>query len=216
MFKIKLPISYTSAMRVKICGITRPEDALASEAAGADALGLNFASFSKRFVTVEQAEAIVAPLGPFISLVGVFVDAPLDFVLETAQHLKLSAVQLHGHEDAHYALEVSAHVPVIKAVSFKVGLEPEAFADFPATALMLDGLSPGSGAAFSWTEATAWAGLPHLILAGGLTPETVAAGIRALRPYTVDVASGVEASPGIKDETKLHDFVRAAKAASDL
>lgn len=205
---------YTSAMRVKICGLTRPEDALASEAAGADAIGLNFAPVSKRFVSVKQAEAIVAPLGPFIGKVGVFVDAPMDFVLETAKQLELSAVQLHGNEDAQYAREVAAHVPVIKAVRFEAGLMPNAFADYPASALLLDGLKPGSGEAFTWEAATAWVGLPHLILAGGLTPETVAEGIRVLRPYAVDVASGVEAGVGLKDPTKLQDFVRAAKAAS--
>lgn len=201
-------------MRVKICGLTRPEDALASEAAGADAIGLNFAPVSKRFVTAEQAEAIVAPLGPFIGRVGIFVDAPIEVVLKTARQLELSAVQLHGHEDAQYAREVAAHVPVIKAVRFEAGLTPEAFANYPASALLLDGLKPGSGEAFSWQAAAAWAGLPHLILAGGLTPETVAHGIRALRPYAVDVASGVEASVGIKDPAKLQDFVRVAKAAS--
>ncbi len=201
-------------MRVKICGLTRPEDALAAERAGADAIGLNFVPASKRFVTPEQAEAIIAPLGPFIATVGIFVDAPLPYVLETAARLGLDAAQLHGREDATYAREVAAHVPVIKAVRFRSGLEPEAFRDYPARALLLDGLSPGSGQAFAWHEAAGWAGWPRLILAGGLTPETVAEGIRVMRPYAVDTASGVESSAGIKDEVKLQDFVRAARAVS--
>lgn len=201
-------------MRVKICGITRPQDALATEAAGADAIGLNFAPTSKRRVSLEHAEAIVAPLGPFIARVGIFVDAPQAQVLEITERLRLSAVQLHGAEDADYAAALRPAVQVIKAVRFVPGLEPAAFRDFPADALLLDGVAPGSGEAFAWEVATAWVGLPHLILAGGLTPETVAAGIRTFRPYCVDVASGVEASPGIKDPLKLQDFVSAAKATS--
>lgn len=201
-------------MRVKICGITRPEDALAAEAAGADAIGLNFALGSKRRVSVPQAQRILAPLGPFIARVGIFVDAPLESVLETAQQLRLSAVQLHGNEQAHYAAKLSSQVQVFKAIRFTAGLKPEAFADFPTAALLLDGLSPGSGEAFAWEAASAWVGLPRLVLAGGLTPATVAAGIRALRPYAVDVASGVESSTGVKDHAALQDFVRAAKTVS--
>lgn len=201
-------------MRVKICGLTLPEDALAAEAAGADAVGLIFAPASKRRVSLEQAREVIAPLGPFIARVGVFVDAPLEEVLETARQIRLSAVQLHGNEDADYAAAVRAERQVIKALRFHEGLEPDDYADYPADALFLDGVKPGSGEVFSWAAATAWVGYPKLVLAGGLTPETVASGIRALRPYTVDVASGVEVRPGRKDHAKIAAFVRAAKSVS--
>jgi phosphoribosylanthranilate isomerase len=199
-------------MRVKICGITRPQDALAAEAAGADAVGLIFAERSKRRVTLAQAAVISAALGPFTARVGVFVDAPLAQIHEAVHELRLSAVQLHGAESADYALALQPTVQVIKAVSFSPGLTPEAVAGFPADALLLDGVRPGGGEAFSWRDAAAFAGTPHLILAGGLTPDTVAAGIATLKPWAVDVASGVESSAGIKDPTKIQDFVRAAKS----
>ncbi len=201
-------------MRVKICGITRPEDALAAEAAGADAVGLIFAPGSKRQVTLEQAAQITAPLGPLVARVGVFVDAPLEVVLKAVRALRLSAVQLHGSEDASYAEALRSQVTIIKAVRFQAGVGPDAFVAFPADALFLDGPTPGGGEAFTWAEASAWRGHPRLILAGGLNADTIAAGIRALRPYAVDVASGVESRAGIKDHVKLQDFVSAAKTAS--
>lgn len=201
-------------MRVKICGLTRPEDALAAEAAGADAVALNFAPGSKRQVTLEQAAQIIAPLGPLITRVGVFVDAPLEMVLEAVRALRLSAVQLHGSEDAGYAAALRSQVTLIKAVRFQPGIGPDAFATFPADALLLDAPTPGGGEAFAWNEAAAWRAHPRLILAGGLNADTVGAGIRALEPYAVDVASGVESRAGIKDHEKLQDFVRAAKMAS--
>ena len=199
-------------MKVKICGITRTEDALAAEAAGADAIGLIFAERSKRRVTLTQAGAISAALGPFIARVGVFVDAPLDAVYEMVSALRLTAVQLHGHEDAAYAAALCPQVRVIRAVPFTPDLSLEAFSAGPADAFLLDGVNPGSGETFSWRAASGLAAVPRLILAGGLTPANVAAGIRLLKPYGVDVASGVESSAGIKDPEKIQDFVRAAKA----
>ncbi len=200
-------------MRVKICGITRPEDALCAEQAGADAIGLIFAGQSKRLVTLKQAAAISAAVGPLLTRVGVFVDAPLDFVLEAVAKLKLHAVQLHGQEDAAYARQLSPRVNVIKAVSFRPNLEVAVLKCFPAEAILLDGLKPGSGESFDWTQAASFKNFPRLILAGGLNPVNVAAGIAALKPYAVDVSSGVESSPGIKDSGKIQDFVRAVKQA---
>ncbi len=200
-------------MRVKICGVTRPEDARAAEAAGADAVGLIFAERSKRRVTLEQAEAISAVLGPFIARVGVFVDAPLSTVKEAVSALRLTVVQLNGHEDAAYADALRPLVQVVRAVSFTPDLNLEALSAFRADAFLLDGLNPGSGETFSWRAATGLAGAPGFILAGGLTPANVAAGIQLLKPYAVDVASGVESSVGIKDPRQIQDFVRAAKAS---
>lgn len=200
-------------MRVKICGITRVEDALMAERAGADAIGLIFAEGSKRRVGLEQAAAVSAALGPFIVRVGVFVDAPLAAVEAAVEAAGLQAVQLHGDEDAAYAERLMARVRVIKAVSVGAGFDASAWRGFPVHALLVDGLLPGSGERFDWERAADLRGFPRLILAGGLTPHNVAEGIRALRPYAVDVASGVESSPGIKDRTRVQDFVRAARSA---
>ena len=203
-------------VRVKICGITRPEDALAAEAAGADAVGLIFAPRSKRRVTLQQAQLICSALGPFIAKVGVFVDAPLDEVLLTARQLRLNAVQLHGDETSDYAQALRCEVQVIRAFSFTPELDVGALLAFPADATLLDGLVPGSGAAFSWADAAALKGYSRLVLAGGLTPGNVGAGIGALEPYAVDVASGVESITGVKDPTKIQDFVHHAKNAPNL
>lgn len=198
-------------MRVKICGITRVEDALAAEAGGADAVGLIFWPRSRRVVTLSQAEAISEVLGPFIARVGVFLDAPLAEVLKTALALKLDAVQLHGREEPDYAERVREQVRVIKAFAYTPSLTPEALAAYPADAVLLDAPMPGGGQAFDWRAGERFRGLSRLILAGGLTPDNVAEGIAAFMPYGVDVASGVEVAPGIKSAEKIRAFVRAAK-----
>jgi phosphoribosylanthranilate isomerase len=207
-----LGMAYSSSVsvRVKICGITRAEDAVAAEQAGADAVGLIFAEHSKRRVTLEQALTISRSVGPFISRVGVFVNHPLHELEEIAQTLKLNAVQLHGQEDAIYAKSVGKNYRVIKAISFQ-NQDPKDLLNFPVEAILLDGLRPGSGETFDWSVASSFKGFPNLILAGGLTPANVKAGIEALKPYAVDTASGVENSPGIKNHAQLQDFVRAAK-----
>jgi phosphoribosylanthranilate isomerase len=200
----------SQSVRVKICGITRAEDAVAAERAGVDAIGLNFAESSKRRVTLEQALEISLSVGPFISRVGIFVNHPLHELEEIAQTLRLDTVQLHGQEDAIYAKSVAKNYRVIKAVSFQ-NQSPKDLLAFPADAILLDGLKPGSGETFDWSVASAFKRFPNLILAGGLTPGNVRAGIEALRPYAVDTASGVESSPGIKNPVQIQDFVRAAK-----
>jgi phosphoribosylanthranilate isomerase len=197
-------------VRVKICGITRAEDAIACEQAGVDAIGLNFIESSKRKVTLEQALTIVQSLGPFISRVGIFANQPVHEIEEIAQTLRLDTVQLHGQEDAIYAKSLSKHYRVIKAVSFQ-NQSPKELLEFPAEAILLDGLKPGSGEAFDWSVAKAFKGFPNLILAGGLNPNNVRAGIEALEPYAVDTASGVESSPGIKSHGLVRDFLRAVK-----
>ena len=199
-------------LRVKICGIARPEDAVAAEAAGADAIGLIFAERSRRFVEPDLARRISGAVGPFLTRVGVFVDADAGTIERTVREAKLDAVQLHGREPDALAELLRSRVRVIRAVPFGPSTTPAAFEGRPFDAVLLDGLRPGSGEAFDWDAARAWRGHPRLALAGGLAPDTVAAAVRALRPYAVDVASGVEASPGVKDPERIAAFVRNARA----
>ena len=161
-----------------------------------------------------QAAEISGALGPFVARVGVFVNAPIEEVFEAVRTLRLSAVQLHGQESAEYAAELRPHVQVIRAVSFHTGLDVERLKDFPADAFLIDGLEPGSGEQFGWGEAKSLQTLPRFILAGGLRPENVAEAVQTLNPYAVDVASGVEVSPGIKEKRKIQDFVRRARVVA--
>ena len=201
-------------VRVKICGVTRVEDARTAEAAGADAIGLIFAERSVRHLDLDRARSISAALGPFVTRVGVFLDQDEGTVREAVAAARLDAVQLHGDVSDELAAALRRDgVRVIRAVRFAPGLTPAAFEDRPFDAVLLDGVQPGSGTPFDWQAAAAWRGWPRLILAGGLRPETVAAGIEALAPYAVDVASGVEAAPGTKDPEAIRAFVREAYRA---
>ncbi len=199
-------------MRVKICGITRVQDALCAEEAGADAIGFIFVPNTKRFVTLEQAGKIAKELSPFIAKIGVFRDASLTTILEAVRVVGLSGVQLHGQESDAFCNEVAAHVPIIRAMSFKSGLELP-----PANTLLLDGLEPGSGQAFDWNalDASSLRGR-RWMLAGGLDLKNVAQAVRALQPWGVDVSSGVESAPGIKDHDKIRAFIGSARAAAAL
>ncbi len=199
-------------MRVKICGITNAQDALLAEHYGADAIGLIFVPESKRFVSAQQAKPISNALSPLINRVGVFRNSSLEHIREIAQELKLDTIQLHGHEDAVFAKALGRDHRVIKAISFSKALDLNELKAFPADALLLDGLKPGSGESFDWSQAAFLKAFPRLILAGGLTPENVQEAIAALRPYAVDLASGVEASVGKKDPVKLKTFISRAKA----
>ena len=200
-------------MRVKICGITSPADARMADEAGADAIGMIFVGWSKRAVDPARARAIAAAVRPFVTRVGVFADAPLAEVERTVETVGLDAVQLHGDESDTYAAELAERVPVpvVKAVRFAADLDRARLERFPAQAILLDAPRPGSGEAFSWRDAQHLAGMPRLILAGGLTPENVADGIAALAPYAVDVASGVERAPGVKDPERVRRFVDEAR-----
>lgn len=198
-------------MRVKICGLTRPQDAEAAQAAGADAIGLVFAPGSRRRITVEQALAVVAGLSPFVTRVGVFRNADLAEVRGAVARLRLDAVQLHGSESEAYAASLRPHVKVIRALAFRDHPHPDGYPGAEHDALMLDSSTPGSGEPFSWSAAGAWAGYPGLIVAGGLTPANVAEAVRTLSPFAVDVSSGVEVAPGVKSAELIDAFVRAAK-----
>ena len=197
-------------MLVKICGITRPEDALHAENAGADAVGLNFVPGTKRFISLERAREVLSVLGPFMARVGVFQNASLETVLETVQAVGLNVAQLHGQESDAFALEVQRIVPVLRAVKLEPGV-PFALPEV-GSAFLIDGPDPGSGQVADWNrlEVSKLAGRRWL-LAGGLTPENVEQAIRRLRPWGVDLSSGVESAPGIKDPAKVTAFIRAAK-----
>jgi phosphoribosylanthranilate isomerase len=193
-------------VRVKICGITRVEDAVAAESAGADGIGFVFVPGTKRHVTANAARLISDALGPFIARVGVFRDATLETVLETVERAGLSTVQLHDVTDG-FAEQVTARVSVIRALSHG--------AKIPGTGTVhVDAAEPGSGKTFDWDalelgalEGRRW------MLAGGLTPDNVADAVRRLQPWGVDVSSGVERAAGIKDAKKITAFVRAARGA---
>ena len=200
-------------MFVKICGITNEEDALLAVALGADAVGFIFAP-SPRWVPVGKVYDITRRLPPEILTVGVFRDEHPQRVIETVDRAGLKAAQLHGHETPDDVAEVMKSVrTVIKAVS--AGTTDAARADrFPTDLVLVDAPAPGSGRVFDWSLLGEVPVGPRLILAGGLTPENVAAGIAAARPWGVDVSSGVESSPGHKDPVKLRRFIAAAREAA--
>jgi phosphoribosylanthranilate isomerase len=200
--------------RVKICGITRLEDAVAAVRAGADALGFNFWPRSRRYLAPETARAIARRLPPFVTTVGVFVDPSRDEVLRAAEASGIQVVQLHGNEPP--SLASSLPLPVVKAIHVADASSLAALASYEVSAFLLDSASPGyggSGTAFDWDLAREVASSATVVLAGGLTPENVGQAVRRVRPWGVDVASGVESAPGVKDETRMTAFVRAAKEA---
>jgi phosphoribosylanthranilate isomerase len=199
--------------KVKICGITSLDDALVAVAAGADALGFVFFEKSPRNVDPEQAAAIIAQLPPFVQVVGLFVNAPLDLVNETADRCGLDIIQLHGDETPAYCDLVRRRVMKVFRVRGMESLAP--IADYRVSAYLLDAYSPnaygGTGSVFNWDCAIAAKQHGPVVLAGGLDPENVASAVAKVRPYGVDVSSGVEASPGKKDAELVRRFVEQAK-----
>lgn len=199
--------------RVKICGIRRLEDALAAVELGASALGFVFWPPSPRFLEPDQARAVIAKLPPFVSTVGVFVDQPPEYVSDVARGLKLGAVQLHGQEAVSSFSGLSQRV--IKAVPVADGVDAErAMAAVPAEAtVLLDAHDPiqrgGTGRTIDWTRAAALARQRPIILSGGLNADNVRVAIETVRPYAIDVSSGVESEPGVKDATKLRALFAA-------
>ena len=203
--------------RIKICGLTRPEDAAAAVSSGADAVGVVLAP-SKRQVTLDQAAAVFANVPPLVARIGVFVDAKADDVWEAVARLGLTAVQFHGDEAPETC--AAAPVPAIKAMRVAPGFDPAGLDAYRGTvaAFLLDtyvaGEQGGTGEAFDWVAVTGalpvWA---PVVLAGGLGPGNVGAAIRTLHPYAVDVSSGVEAAPGVKDHALVEAFAEAVRAA---
>lgn len=203
-------------VRSKICGITRIEDALLAIAAGADALGFVFYPQSPRAVTVAQAQSIIAALPPFVTTVGLFVNATRSELNELLSVLPLDLLQFHGDESPGDCAGYSR--PYIKALRVKSGDDIALLAApyAQASGILLDtyvpGIPGGTGAAFDWSLVPRHLSKP-IILAGGLTVQNVFAAIEQVQPYAVDVSGGVEISKGIKDAAKIEDFLREVRRA---
>lgn len=206
--------------RIKICGITRPEDGLAAARAGADAIGLVFYPKSPRAVTIAQARAIIEVLPAFVTTVALFVDAEHFVVQDILNEVPIDLLQFHGAESPVACAAYGR--PYIKAIRMRDDLDLTDIAGQyrggpnPARGLLLDTYSAnaagGTGEVFDWARVPAGLDLP-IILAGGLDPANVGEAILATRPYAVDVSSGVEAGKGIKDVGKMTAFIEAARQA---
>lgn len=203
-------------MFIKVCGITRAVDARHAAKHGATALGFVFWEKSPRWVSPEQAAAIIAELPPAMTTVGVFVNEPVEGIRAVVAQTGIRAVQLHGDEPPAYAAAVGC--PVFRAV--EVDEADRTCPAWPAeTTFLVDTLDPvrrgGTGMAVDWDRAAALARGWRVVLAGGLTPGNVAEAIAAVRPFGVDVASGVEEAPGVKDFDKVARFLANARNAFD-
>lgn len=201
-----------SGVRIKICGVTRAEDALAAVRLGADALGFNFWPGSKRHVDPAVARGIIARLPPFVTPVGVFVNQSEADLRAIAAESGIRIFQLHGDEPPELCARLP--LPVVKAIPVDQVKTLSKLLSYEVAAFLLDTPSRGyggSGEPFDWSLAEGVSEVAPVILAGGLTPENVAAAVRAVRPYAVDVASGVESSPGVKDMAKMSRFISAVR-----
>ncbi len=205
---------------IKICGITREQDALAAARCGAHAIGLVFYAQSPRYVTPARATELMRALPPFVMSVGLFVDASADEVTRTLAAARVDLLQFHGNESPAYCRQISRQcgVPYLKAARVRPGLDLLQYAhDYhDAKALLLDayveGAHGGTGSTFDWALIPKNLPLP-VVLSGGLTPENVTMAIQAVRPWAVDVSSGVEISKGIKDTAKIAAFVTGVRNA---
>lgn len=202
--------------RVKICGITRAEDMVAAQDLGADAIGLVFYEPSPRFVSADKAMQLSRLNNPFVTVVGLFVDATEEYVRNTLDQVQVDLLQFHGNESARYC--ESFGLPYIKAIAMKpeIDLNQCASTYNSAQGLLLDtyqaGLPGGSGKTFDWQRVSTDLDKP-IILAGGLNPENVARGISEVKPFAVDVSGGVESSKGIKDRTLIENFMKGVACA---
>lgn len=201
-------------MFVKVCGTTNESDALLAVALGADAIGFIFAPSPRQIAPVVAAD-IVRRLPPEVLTVGVFRDESAQRVCEIVHRVGLGAAQLHGHESVADTRQVRERVPVVLK-AFSAGDPALArSAGYGADMVILDSPRPGSGEVFDWALVDGVPDGTRLVLAGGLNPENVGRAIETARPFGVDVATGVESSPGEKDATKMRAFIEAARAAGD-
>jgi phosphoribosylanthranilate isomerase len=200
--------------RIKICGITREQDLQAAVAAGADALGFVFYAKSPRNIDAQRASELLAALPPFVTSVGLFVDPAAETVRAVLAQAPLDVLQFHGDETPEFCRQFGR--PYLKAIRVRPGVDlvecAARYAD--AQGLLLDayieGVPGGTGESFDWALIPRDLSLP-VILSGGLQPGNVAGAVRAVRPYAVDVSSGVEASKGIKDAAKVAAFIKEVK-----
>ena len=198
-------------IRIKICGITREEDALTAAWLGVDALGFIFAGKSPRYITPEAVAKITAALPPFISRVGVFVDADEETVINTARIAGIDTLQLHGSETPEFCSRMP--FPVIKALGLRPDFDYSLLEAYPVAGILLDswdkGLQGGSGITGDWNLARRITDrCRNVILAGGLGPSNVESAVEAVQPYGVDLNSGVEIMPGVKNPHKMREAVR--------
>ena len=209
-----------SRTRIKVCGITRSQDALYAAKAGADAVGFIFYPPSPRYIGPEEARIIIEQLPPFIDVVGVFVDKKRMEVEEIIQYCRLNYAQLHGEESPKYTERLvrdSTPCEVIKA--FRVGSQTNSDEFKPyvphVRAFLLDtydkDIAGGTGKSFDWSIIESLDFVRPYVLAGGLNPENVTAALRAVKPCCVDVNSGVEESPGVKDHRLISEFIQAVR-----
>ena len=206
----------TGVTKIKICGITRLQDADAAVAAGVWALGLNLWPKSRRRCRPGVAAEIAAVHRRHVQVAGVFVNPTLDHVVRSADELGLTMLQFHGDEGPSFCAEAGRRTGcrVIKAVAVRSGEDLQALRPFGTDYHLLDSGPGGTGHTFDWNLAAAHRGRVPVILAGGLDPDNVAAAISAVHPYAVDVASGVESAPGIKDHAAMRAFVDAVAATA--
>lgn len=210
------PTAQPTRTRIKVCGIRNADAALAAADAGADAIGFLFVTSSPRFIEPDDAAAIMLGLPPFVATVGVFMNASANAFTDIEEACPTSHTQLHGSEDEDL---VSQCGPAIKAVRYARDTIERDLARWDrcddVEAILIDGPAPGQGVPFEWSDlAPLVRGLAKpVFLAGGLTPDNVAAAIRVVRPYAVDVSSGVESSRGVKDAALIRAFCDAVRAA---
>lgn len=203
--------------RIKLCGFTRADDVRAALDLGVDAIGLNFARGPRR-ITVEQGVELAALIPPYVQAVALFVDADEATIRAVLARTRCTCVQLHGDEPAELAARLRRDLPVVRAARIASRADLERLHGYPADAFLLDALVAGAhgGTGHTWDHGLL-AGVAldaPLVLAGGLTPATVGAAVRQVRPWAVDAASGVESAPGIKDRALMAAFVRAVRSAT--
>ena len=225
------PDSVRPRTRIKICGLTREEDVHAAVDAGADAIGLVFYDKSPRYVDVARAAALAEQVPPFVTVVGLFVNADAEEVAHVVEQVPLTLLQFHGDESAQHCSEIArrCRLPFMRAARVRPGLDLVEFADQyrDAAGLLLDAFVEGYGGGghvFDWTLIPAqWlppdpanprtGDAPRIVLSGGLNAQNVAGAIERVRPHAVDVSSGVEAAKGVKDHARIAAFVRAVRIA---
>jgi len=208
-------------MKIKICGITNSNDALACAAAGVDMIGLNFCEQSPRYIRPDQARTIARTLPLSIQAVGIFVDTSVEEIRRVARDVGLRVVQLHGSESPEMCAELARDFEIIKALQIGGGFGAQRASAYPMCTILLDTynerIAGGTGEVANWELGRATKKFARrLILAGGLSPENVAQAIATVNPDGVDVCSSVESAPGVKDPERVQQFVAAARNAEKI